>query len=131
MPFLFILTASFIGEKHFPNSFHLTLSTPSQEDFGSISQWGNNAKGTTMLGLMTSFSNTLFSIKVVLRAISKSANIVFSRSFCICQSTQKFMLKSPQLWAPLLQDSGFQHPFTPTLALKVVSENANNNYSEG
>ena len=46
--------ASFVREKpmpiFFPNSFRLTLSTPSQEGYGSISQWRNNAKGTTMPG---------------------------------------------------------------------------------
>ena len=35
---------------HFVLEFHLTLSTPSQEGSCSISQWGNNAKGTTMPG---------------------------------------------------------------------------------
>ena len=72
------------------------------------------------------FHHPLKSLKV----ISKNTNNVFFKCYCICQSTQKFMLKSAQLWAPWLQDSSFQHPFTPKLALKVVSENANNVYSE-
>ena len=81
-------------------------------------------------GLKTSFSNTLLSKKVALRAISKNTNNVFFKCYCICLSTQKIMLKSPQLWAPWLQDSSFHHPFTLKLALKGVSENANNVYSE-
>ena len=130
IPFLFILTASFIREKpmpiSFPNSFHLTLSIQSQEGSGSISHWEmmQKAQSCQDQGLKTSFSNILLSLKVALKAISKNINNVFSKCYCICPNTQKLMLKSQQLWAPWLQDSSFGTFLTPKLALKVVSENA-------
>ena len=64
------------------------------------------------------FQHPLLSLKGALRAISKNTNNVFFKCYCICLSTQKIMLKSPQLWAPWLQDSSFHHPFTLKLALK-------------
>ena len=95
----------------FPNSFHLTLSTPSQEGSGSISKWGNNAKGATMPGLQDFIFQHPPTPEGGPEGNIKNTNIVFSNRFYHC--TQKFMLKSSQLWAPWLQDSSFQHLLDP------------------
>ena len=98
---------------HFVLEFYLTLSTPSQEGSGSISKWGNNAKGTTMPG--PGLQDFIFQHPPTPEGGPegniKNTNIVFSNRFYHC--TQKFMLKSSQLWAPWLQDSSFQHLLDP------------------
>ena len=79
-------------------------------------------------GLKTSFSKTLLSLEGALRPegdIKKYKKCHF-KCYCICQSTQEFMLKSPQLWALGCRTPVSSTFLTPKLALKVVSENANN-----
>ena len=105
----------------FPNSFHLTLSTPSQEGSGSISKWGNNAKGTKMPGpgLQDFIFQHPLTPEFGLDGDIKNPNIVFSKCYCVCQSTQKFMLKSSHLGCRTPVSSTF---LTTKLALKVVTK---------
>ena len=84
------------------------------------------------LGCRTPVSSTFLTTKLALKVALREKNtnnVVFK--CCVCQSTQKFMLKSPHFWAPRLQDFSSSTFLTLKLALKVVSENTNNVYFEG